>query len=59
VAEPLLTARLALRLEARFLETVIIKAELCGAPIYAMLRREWEQGSSPSGGSPREAGEGG
>ena len=58
------SARLAeavgMRREAHFLENVIIKGELCGTLIYAMLRREWEaRRSSPSGGSPGEAGEGG
>ena len=40
------SARLAealdMRLEAHFLENVMIKGELCGTLIYAMLRREWE-----------------
>jgi RimJ/RimL family protein N-acetyltransferase len=34
--------QLGLRLEAHFLENVVIKGELCGTLIYAMLRREWE-----------------
>jgi RimJ/RimL family protein N-acetyltransferase len=34
--------RLGLRLEAHFLENVVIKGELCGTLIYAILRREWE-----------------
>ena len=45
LASAKLAERLGLRLEAHFLENVIIKGELCGTLIYAMLRREWKAGS--------------
>ena len=39
-----LVERLGMRREAHHLENIVIKGELCGTLIYALLRREWEAG---------------